>query len=426
MLMLWILLLGAALAPDHWPQFRGPDASGVAEDKRLPERWSETENVAWKTAIPGVGWSSPVVWGDRIFVTSVIPMVEQEKPRTGIYLDGRRVKPPPGEHRWMVYCIDFETGKIRWEREVHRSVPKSARHLKNSFASETPVTDGERVYAYFGNVGVFAFDMDGKPLWSEPFGPFESRTGWGTAASPVLHDGRLYIVCDNEEKSFLVAFEAKTGKQAWRVERDEKSSWATPHIWQHDGKTEIVTNASHRIRSYDLDGKLLWELGGASSIAIPTPLSRFGMVYVSSGYVQDEIRPVFAIRPGGTIAWSLPHGGPYNTSPLIYGDYYYTLFDRGFFTAHDARTGKEIYGKVRIHPTSGAFTASPWAYNGKIFALSEDGVTFVIQAGPEYRLLATNPLDEMTLATPAIARGSLFIRTASRLYRIREDKETGK
>ena len=226
------------------------------------------------------------------------------------------------------------------------------------------MTDGERVYAYFGNVGVFAFDMDGMPVWSHPIGPFPSRTGWGTAASPVLHDRRLYIVCDNEEQSFLVAFDARTGKQIWRVERDEKSSWSTPHIWQHDGKTEIVTNASSRIRSYDLDGKLLWELGGASSIAIPTPVSRFGMVYISSGYVQDENRPVFAVRPGGTIAWSLPQGGPYNTSPLIYGDHYYTLFDRGFFTSHDARTGKEIYGKVRIDPTAGAFTASPWAYNG--------------------------------------------------------------
>ena len=422
--MMTILLLAAALALDVWPQFRGPESAGVAEDARLPERWSPTENVAWKTEIPGAGWSSPVVWGDRVFVTSVVAMVEQEKPRIGIYLDGRRVNPPPGEHRWMVYCMDANTGRIRWEREVHRSVPKSARHLKNSFASETPVTDGERVYAYFGNVGVFAFDMDGTLVWSQPFGPFATRTGWGTAASPVFHDGRLYIVCDNEEQSFLVAFDGKTGTQIWRVERDEKSSWSTPHIWQHDGKTEIVTNASHRIRSYDLDGKLIWDMGGASSIAIPTPLSRFGMVYVSSGYVQDSIRPVFAVRPGGTTAWSLPQGGPYNTSPLIYGDQYYTLFDRGFFASHDARTGKEIYDKVRIDPAAGAFTASPWAYNGRIFALSEEGVTFVIQAGPEYRLLGKNSLDEMTLATPAIARGSLFIRTASKLYCIREIKET--
>jgi outer membrane protein assembly factor BamB len=424
--MILLLLIAAALSADVWPQFRGPGAAGVADGANLPERWSQTENVAWKTEIPGAGWSSPVVWADQVFVTSVIPLVDQEKPRVGIYLDGRRVNPPPGEHRWMVYCLDARTGRIQWEREVHRGVSKSARHLKNSFASETPVTDGERIYAYFGNVGVFVFDMDGKPVWSQPIGPFPTRTGWGTASSPVLHGGTLFILCDNEEQSFLAAFDGKTGKEIWRAARDEKSSWATPHIWEHDGTAEIVTNASNRIRSYDLDGKLLWELGGASSIAIPTPLSRFGMVYVSSGYVQDSNRPVFAIRPGGEVAWSLPQGGPYNTSPLIYRDQYYTLFDRGFFASHDARTGKEIYDKVRIDPAAGAFTASPWAYNGKIFALSEDGVTFVIQAGPEYKLLGQNSLDEMALATPAMARGSLFIRTASKLYCIRETSEAAR
>jgi outer membrane protein assembly factor BamB len=416
--MLYALLLAVTLAPLHWPQFRGPDAAATAEDPRLPDAWSETENVAWRTEIPGAGWSSPVVWGDRVFVTSVIPMQPQEKPKTGIYLDGRRTTPPPGEHRWMVYALDTGTGRIVWEREVHRAVPRTARHLKNTFASETPVTDGERVYAFFGNVGLFALDMNGAVVWSQPFGPYAMRFGWGTAASPVLHGDRLIVVCDNDEQSFIVAFDRKSGRELWRVPREERSNWATPHVWTHDRGTEIVTNGSGRIRSYDLDGKLLWELAGASSIAIPTPISRFGMVYVSSGYVQDENRPVFAVRPGGTLAWSLPQGGSYNTSPLVYGDYYYTLFDRGFFTCHDARTGREIYGKVRIDPTAGAFTASPWAYNNRIFALSEDGVTYVIRPGQQFEVLGRNALDEMTLATPAIANGSLFLRTASRLYRI--------
>ncbi len=422
--MLWMLLLAATLAQDQWPQFRGPDASGVAEDAQLPERWSQTENVAWKTDIPGLGWSSPVVWGDRIFVTSVIPMVDQEKPRTGIYLDGRRVNPPPGEHRWMVYCIDFNTGEIRWAREVHRSTPKSARHLKNSFASETPVTDGERVYAYFGNVGVFVFDMDGMPVWSHPIGPFPSRTGWGTAASPVLHDRRLYIVCDNEEQSFLAAFDARTGKQIWRVERDEKSSWSTPHVWQHDGKTEIVTNASSRIRSYDLEGKLLWELGGASSIAIPTPVSRFGMVYISSGYVQDEVRPVFAVRPGGTarVVASARRAVQHLTAHLRR------------LLLHLARP--RVLDLARRADRQGDLREGPHRSDGRRIY----GVTVGLQrtdlraerrrrhfrdpGGSRYRLLGKNSLDEMTLATPAIARGSLFIRTASRLYRIRQHKET--
>ena len=211
-----MLLLAATLAPDQWPQFRGPDASGVAEDARLPERWSQTENVAWKTDIPGLGWSSPVVWGDRIFVTSVIPLVEQEKPRTGIYLDGRRVNPPPGEHRWMVYCIDFNTGEIRWAREVHRGTPKSARHLKNSFASETPVTDGERVYAYFGNVGVFAFDMGGHPLRiRQAAAIFRERStsldGWASNIAPESLITEWMASIDEKQRRALLTLAALPG-----------------------------------------------------------------------------------------------------------------------------------------------------------------------------------------------------------------------
>lgn len=430
-LSLAMLLQPTAAANDKWPQFRGPDSLGVADDPRLPDTWSDTENVAWKTTIPGMGWSSPVVWGNRIFVTSVISTLDPENPRKGLYFDGQR-KPPADLHRWMVYCVDLGTGKVRWEREVHRAVPNFARHLKNSYASETPVTDGERVYAYFGNLGLYCFDMNGKQLWSKQWGSFNTRFGWGTAASPVLHKDRVYIVNDNDDKSFIAALDKKTGAEVWRVDRDEKSNWATPYVWQNKLRTEIVTPGTRRVRSYDLRGKLLWELSGMSSIAIPTPFSAFDMVYVSSGYVMDKLRPVYAIRPGAAgdislkegeqsnqhIAWSQAQAGPYNPSPIVYGDYYYTLLDRGFFTCHDAKTGKEVYGKQRIEASAGAFTSSPWAYNGKIFCLSEDGDTFVIQAGPEYKLLGKNSLGEMCMATPAIARGSLIIRTASKLYRI--------
>lgn len=419
-------------AVDYWPQFRGPQSDGVAEDPNLPETWSLTQNVAWKTEVPGTGWSSPVVSGDRIFVTSVISSNEQEEPKKGLYFGGNRETPPPGEHRWMVHAMDWNSGRIVWSREVHRGAPKTSRHLKNSYASETPVTDGERVYAYFGNVGLFCLDRDGKPLWSQSWGPFQTRYGWGTAASPVLHQNRIYIVSDNDEKSFLVALDKKTGKQIWKVDRDEKSNWATPYVWQNEQRTEIITSGTKKVRSYDLDGRLLWELGGMSSIVIPTPFSKLGLLYVTSGYVGDQTRPVFAIRPGASgdislkegatsseyIVWHQPQAGPYNPSPLVYGDYYYTLLDRGFLTCHDAKTGKEVYGKQRIDPAAGAFTSSPWAYNGKIFALSEDGDTFVIQAGREYKLLGKNSLDEMCMATPAIAQGSLVIRTASKLYRI--------
>jgi outer membrane protein assembly factor BamB len=260
----------------------------------------------------------------------------------------------------------------------------------------------------------------------------ETRYGWGTAASPVLHEGRIYIVNDNDTQSFLAALDKKTGKQIWKVDREEKSNWVTPYIWKNERRTEIVVPGSVKTRSYDLDGKLLWELGGMSTIMIPTPFSKFGLLYMTSGYVGDQIRPVFAVRPGATgdislkgdqqsnnfIAWYLKQAGPYNPSPIVYGDYYYTLLDRGFLTAHDARTGKEVYGRQRIDPTAAAFTASPWAYNGKIFALSEDGDAFVIQAGAEYKLLGKNTVDEMCMATPAVARGSLILRTSSNLYRI--------
>jgi outer membrane protein assembly factor BamB len=426
-----MMMLTTTLADEKWAQFRGPGSMGVAEDPNLPDTWSTTENVAWKTEIPGSGWSSPVVWGDNIFVTSVVSTVEGEKPKKGLYFGGER-KAASDVHRWMVYCVDWKTGKIRWQREVLQSVPQSSRHLKNTYASETPVTDGERVYAYFGNVGLFCFDMNGKPLWSKKWGPFKTRYGWGTAASPVLYKDRIYIVNDNDEQSFILALNKKTGEQAWRADREEGSNWATPYVWENESRTEIITPGTKWVRSYDLNGKLLWQFTGMSSISIPTPFSKYGMVYITSGYVGDQVRPVYAIRPGASgditlkegekanqyIAWYQPQAGPYNPSPLVYGDHYYTLLDRGFFTCHDAKTGKEVYGKVRIDPGVNAFTSSPWAYNGKIFCLSEDGDTFVIQAGAEFKVLAKNSLDEMCMATPAIARGSLIIRTASKLYRI--------
>jgi outer membrane protein assembly factor BamB len=419
-------------AVDQWPQFRGPQSTGVADDSALPETWSATRNVVWKTGIPGSGWSSPVVWGDRIFLTSVISTVAPEVPKKGLYFGGNREGIPTDEHRWMVYAVDWKTGKIAWEREVHRGSPRSSHHLKNTYASETPVTDGERVYAYFGNLGLFVFDIDGKPVWSQPWGPFRTRYGWGTAASPVLYQERVYVVNDNDDRSFLVALDKRSGKQIWRVERDEASNWSTPFIWENERRTEIITSGTRKVRAYDLDGKVLWELGGMSSVVIPTPFAQHGLLFLASGYVGDNVRPVFAVRPSAKgdislkesetsneyIAWYQRQAGPYNPSPLVYGDFYYTLLDRGMMTCHEARTGREIYGKQRIDPETTAFTASPWAYNGKIFALSEDGDTFVIQAGAEFKVLRKNPLDELCMATPAIARGSLIIRTASKLYRI--------
>ena len=437
--LLWagfVLAAAGTVSAQEWAQFRGPGAAGVvADNPALPERWSATENVAWRAPLPGLGWSSPIVANGLVFLTTVVSDGEVETPESGWYRFGER-DAPEDLHHWLVYALDLQTGAVRWRRELHTGVPASSHHLKNTFASETPVTDGERLYVLFGNVGLYALGLDGTLLWSRELPPAATRNGWGTASSPVLHDGRLYLVVDNEEQSYIAALSAETGAEVWRTDRDEGSNWSTPYVWENTARTEIVTTGTDRIRSYGLDGRLLWELAGMSSIVIPTPVAAHGLLYLESGYIADYFRPVYAIRPGASgdislaegetanehVAWSLEQGGSYHPSPLVYGDHYYTLLDRGMLTCHDARTGAEIYGRQRID-VGQAFTASPWAYNGKIFALSEQGTTYVIEAGSEFRILAENPLDEFTMATPAVLDDSLIIRTAEAVYRIAGDRQ---
>jgi outer membrane protein assembly factor BamB len=441
-----LLLMGVSIPPlqaQNWPQFRGARSGVAADDPRLPDTWSATENVAWKIDIPGRSWSSPVVWGDHAFVVTAVNSRQPDQPLNAVstYLarslggpmSGAMISESTDPHRWLLYDIDARTGKIRWERSIQAAVPQQPVHQKNSYASETPVTDGERVYVYLGYVGLFAFDLQGAPVWTKPMTAPKMRTGWGTAASPVLHNGRLYIVSDNEEGSFIAAFDARTGAQVWRTDRDaEGSNWSSPFIWTNDRRTEIVTTGSKKVRSYDINGVLLWELAGMTTIHAVTPIASHGLLFVSSGYFPDTPRPTYAIRPGASgdislkagetsnafVAWSDATLASAYPSPIVVGDQYYTLMDRGFLTSNDPLTGKAIYGRQRIAVDSGTFSASPWSYNGRIFAVSEDGETFVMQAGPEFKLLGRNSLGEMTLASPAIAGGSLFVRTATKLYRI--------
>jgi outer membrane protein assembly factor BamB len=433
MIVVHAWLAGAASASD-WPQFRGRDAGTAADDPRLPDTWSATENVLWRLDVPGTGWSSPVVTGNHVFLTAVVAEAsEMEAAKPGLYNGGVVTEVSKAVHRWIVYDVDLQTGRIRWEREVKRSTPNAPKHQKASYASETPVTDGERVYAYFGGMGLYVFDLGGRALWSKALGPFKTRNGWGTGTSPIVHKGRVYLVCDNEEQSFMVAFDARTGKEIWRLNREEPTNWSTPFVWEHERGAELVTAGTGRIRSYDLDGRILWELAGMSSITIPTPFTRHGLLYVSSGYLGDNLRPTYAIKPGARgditlkpgetsnafVAWSEPTIASYNPTPLVYGDHLYTLLDRGFVTCHEAKTGREVYGRQRVAVDATGFTSSPWAYNGKVFLLSEDGNTYVMQAGTEFKMVGRNDLNEMTLATPAVADGSLLIRTASKLYRFR-------
>ncbi len=430
-LMTLVVSDSLACADENWPQFRGADSRGVASGANLPDQWSATENVAWKTDIPGRGWSSPIVWGDRVFLTTVINTGSSEEPKKGLYFGGDRPQAPDAVHQWKVLCLNLKTGETMWERQVHEGKPETPIHLKSSYASETPVTDGERVYCYFGNLGVFCFDLDGKEVWQYRTTPQPMRLGWGTASSPVLHDGRLYLVNDNEKDSYLLALDTKTGSLAWQTPREEKSNWSTPFIWKNAQRTEIVTTGTGEVRSYDLEGKLLWSLKGMSSITIATPYENDGLLYISSGYVLDSSKPIYAIRPGASgditlpegktssefIAWSHPKNAPYNPSTLIDQNRLYVLYDMGVITCYNATDGKEVFGRQRI-PEGRAFTSSPWAYNGKVFFLNEDGVTTVLKSGERFEVLHTNKLaeDDMCMATPAIVGDRLLIRTSARLY----------
>lgn len=417
-----------ACAAENWPMFRGPNAA-VSDGQNLPATWDTKKNVTWSIPVPGRGWSSPIVWGDKIILTSVLREGQFEDAKKGLYFGGERAQAPDAVHRWLVYCIDFKTGSTLWEREVAKGKPTHGVHIKNTYASETPVTDGERIYAYFGNQGLHCLDMAGKVLWSHSFSPVPTKMSWGTAASPAVHNGKVFVVNDNEKESYVACFEASSGKQLWRADRDEKSNWSTPFVWQNDQRTELITAGTNKVRSYDLDGKLLWELGGMSSITIPTPFTRHGLLYVGSGFVLDrKQKPMYAVKPGASGDISLKEGqnsndyvvwrqhvAPYNPTPLVYGDYMYVVYDMGLLSCYEAKTGKMVYEKERL---GGQFTVSPWAYDGKVFCLNEDGDTFVIQAGKDFKLLGKNKLDEMCMACPAVSGRSLLIRTLTRLYRI--------
>ncbi len=432
------MISSRAVAQDSWTRFRGPDGNGVvADDPRLPEIWDREKNVVWKATIPGSGWGSPIVWGNRVFVSAVHSDDDYEKPKAGLYLGGGRGEPPDTVHHWMVYCLSLEDGSVLWKHEAKTGKPEIPRHPKNTYAAETPTTDGERLYVLFGDVGLYCYDFDGKLLWTHKIEPKKTQFGYGAAASPVVHGDQVIYVYDNNEESYIMALDSAMGEPRWKTSRDETSTWGTPLVWEHDGETEIVVPGRVENRSYTPEGQLKWHFDGVMSVlTIPSPLVADGLLYITSGYFQDSKRPVFAIKPGASgdialadketsnefIVWSLQKMGPYNTSPIVYGGYYYTLLDRGMLTCHDAKTGELTFDRTRF-PQGASFTASPWAYNGKLFFLDENGTTYVMPVGPEFEIEHTNELDELTLATPAISQGRLLIRTASQVYCLSNEKK---
>jgi outer membrane protein assembly factor BamB len=444
----------------RWPQFRGPQSLGIADGATVPDRWSTTENVDWVVDVPGRGWSSPIVWDDKVFITTAVGGGAWKEPSTGIYGNdyiaelrkqglsnaevSRRVRARDNEVpdelkediEWRLSCYHAKTGRKLWDAALHKGKPFGGRHRKNTYASETPVVDGERVYVYLGNIGLFAYSLDGKKLWATPLDPHRIYLDFGTGSSPVVHDQRVLVLDDNQETSSIAAYDSKTGTRLWQTPREfkppmVKSSFSTPFIWKSGTRTEIITLGPTALASYDLDGRELWRLRGTSQVGAPTPVAGGQLLIVGSGSPSENVRPLLAVKAGASgditppdgastnehVVWYQERGGPYITSPLAYDGRVYVLFDQGFFGASDLLTGRTLY-KVRVGETPATFSASPIGINNRIYCLSEDGDMYVIQAGDDYKLIAKNSLDEMSLATPAVVSDALFIRTATKLYRI--------
>jgi outer membrane protein assembly factor BamB len=426
-----------SVEPMHWPMFRGPQASGVADGQHPPTAWDTTknENVKWRTDIPGLALSSPIIWGERMFLTTAVSAKGEEPFRHGLYGDVDSVN-DDSAHTWKVLCLDRKTGEIIWDQTAHEGVPAFKRHTKSSHANSTMVTDGERVVAFFASEGMHCYDMDGKLLWKKDLGKldsgwfFDPSYQWGFAASPILYKGMIILQCDVQSNPFIAAFRIEDGSEIWRTARNEITSWGTPNVIEHEGHAEVVTNGTKGIRGYDpMTGAELWTLSPNSEVTAPTPIFAHGLIYVTSGY--RPIQPIYAIRPGqkgdislakgetssAAIAWSVDKGGPYMPTPIVYGDYLYTCANNGILTCWDAKNGEVKY-KKRLGHMGGGYSASPVAADGRIYFPSEDGEVFVVRAGAEYELLATNPMGEVIMATPAISDGIIYVRTLKAIYGI--------
>jgi outer membrane protein assembly factor BamB len=460
-LLVFVLALAAVvIAADtpEWPQFRGPQSNPVSLG-RLPDAWSKTENVEWSAEIPGRGLSSPIVSGGRVFLTAAVTEGKSKQPQIGteysneymaeLMKQGLSAKDAdakvmerdfemPNEVmlHYFLYCLDLKSGKMLWKQEYHSGRPPGGRHRKNSFTSETPVTDGKRVYVYAANLGLYAYDMKGKQVWKTALEAYPIFGDFGTGPSPALAGDRLLIVNDNEKQQFIAAFDKNTGKEVWHTNRDlavkrggaaSRSCWSTPYVWTTSGRTEVVTVGPGVAVSYDLSGKELWRLSGMAPMPIPSPYASNGLLFLNGGKggglfavkpgAAGDISAVPAGRPSAYIAWSQERAGTYLPTQVVFEGGVYALTETGILNRYEAQTGKLSY-RARIEGGI-AFTSSPWAYNGKIFCLNEEGKTFVIAAGDKYELLRVNDLGEMAQATPALVGDRLLLRTDTRMYSIR-------
>jgi outer membrane protein assembly factor BamB len=441
---------------EDWPQFRGPEGSGIVTNSKTPSEWSATKNIAWKKDIAGVAWSCPIVVGDKVILTTAYAK-GQSKPKSGGGFGGGGFGGPKGggfgkgggapkeTYQFKVVCLDRKTGEKLWEKVAKEARPTIPTHSSNTYATETPVSDGERVYAYFGMTGLYCFDLEGREQWKKNLGSHAMQFGFGTGSSPVLAGDKLIIQCDNEEKSFLVALDKKTGEQKWKVDRREKSGWSTPLVWKTKDRTDLVAIGGQKIRGYDPEtGKEVWSLDVGGGQCSASPVADYERLYVGVGQGgggfgggpkggggASRAGTLFAVKAGAKgditlkggqssndgIAWVTPRAWPGSASPLVYQGYVYVLEQRGgMISCYDAKTGKAAYTKERI-PGAGAFWASPWAADGKIFCLDETGATHVIKAGDDFDVVRVNKLARDTYwSTPAAAGGALYIRGVDSLY----------
>ncbi|HYT68845.1 MAG TPA: PQQ-binding-like beta-propeller repeat protein [Vicinamibacterales bacterium] len=422
----------------NWPSFRGANAAGTADGKPTAVKWNAgtNENIAWKAPVEGVAVSSPIVWGDRVFVSTAVSSDPKQGIRTGQYGDVEPVS-DSSKHTWHLIALDKETGKVVWDKVAHEGLPKTKRHPKSSQASATPATDGNVVVVSFGSEGLYAYDFSGKQLWKQDLGIlnpgwfFDPDYEWGFGSSPIIYKNMAIVQCDIQRASFIAAFDTKTGKQLWRTAREEIPSWSTPTIFEVNGKAELVTQATTFTRGYDpMTGTELWKYSGNSEVAIPTPIVGPGIVIITNGY--RGVQPIVAVKPGAKgditlkqgetkneyISWATTRGGPYIPTPVIYGEYMYILLGNGTLSAYKVATGEQVYQK-RLGGTAGSFSASPVAADGKIYCSSEDGDVYVVKAGPEYQELAKNPIGEVIMATPAISDGLIIIRGLKNVYAIK-------
>lgn len=430
-LLLATVPVGTAPADGDWPYWRGPAADGMAVGD-APVTWSSTENVAWKTEIPGLGHSSPVVWGDHIFLTTAIktgkaaaaPPPPSTGGRRGGFMGGGG---PQVEHNLDVLALDRKTGKILWQRTAKTAVPHEGGHnTYGSFASNSPVTDGTRVYAFFGSRGMYCYDFEGNLIWERDFGvQMRMKLQFGEGMAPVLAGDKLILVFDHEGDSFIVAVDKNTGKDAWRVSRDEQTNWAAPLVLTFKGRTQVVVAGSNKVRSYDLEtGTVIWECGGLGANTIPQPVVQDDLVFVMTGYRDPMLMAIRLGREGdltGTdaIVWSQTRGNSYTPSPVIFENKLYVLTDTGMVSCYNAKTGEPYYHQTRL-PKTYSFKSSPVGANGKLYLATENEDVVVLRMGERFEVLATNTMtDQVFIATPAITGGEIFLRSKTTLFCIR-------